>query len=263
MGLNRLERRIDAVDPRLSVNLRLLKRRLQHDHMLAIIRRSVAPTQTVVDIGANRGVYTWLMSRMVGSNGRVHSIEPYPGNIESLRALARSRPNITVHPVGLSDAAGEATLQVPTYRDQRLDALATFRPSVDVDCEEVRVPIIRLDELVDPGDRQLSFIKCDVEGHEDAVVAGGWATITRNRPVLVIEIEQRYRTAPVTDLIGRLVEAGYSAFFLDSSGSHPIEEFDVNRHQLDYLDSKFVPYSAPHGYVADFLFIPRNLGGGG
>jgi FkbM family methyltransferase len=256
--MNRLERRIDAIDPRLSVRLRLLKSRIEHDHVREVIRRFVARGQIAVDIGANRGAYTWLMSRLVASSGRVHSVEPYPENVERLRALARSRSNITVHPVGLSDAAGEATLQVPLYQGHQLDALATFSPSLSVDCERVRVPILKLDDLVRPWDRNVSFIKCDVEGHEDAVIDGGWTLITQNRPVLVIEIEQRHRTAPVTDLVERLVAADYSAFFLDSNGSHPIEEFDVNRHQLDYLDSKFVPYSAPHDYVADFLFVPMN-----
>ncbi|RDH77696.1 FkbM family methyltransferase [Mycolicibacterium moriokaense] len=234
----------------------MIKRRMQHDHMPAIIRRYVRRADTVVDIGANRGVYTWLMSRRVGANGCVHCIEPYPGNIQSLGALAKSRPNITVHPVGLSDAAGEAILQVPLYQDQRLAALATFRPTVDVDCYQVSVPTARLDELIDTTERRVSFIKCDVEGHEDAVIAGAWGIINRDRPVLVMEIEQRYRTTPVTDLIERLVSVGYSAYFLDSHGSHSVDQFDVNRHQLGYLDSKFVPYSAPHGYVADFMFIP-------
>jgi FkbM family methyltransferase len=254
--MNLLERKVDEIDPRLSVKLRWLKLRLQRHPLCDVIRRFVGPSQSVADIGANRGVYTWTMSRQVGLNGRVHSIEPYPGNIERLTTLSRSRRNITVHPVALSDSDGEATLRVPEHHHLRVDALASLRSTLDCSFVPIQVEKCRLDNLIPPNEHKLGFIKCDVEGHEDEVVEGGWRTITQNRPVLAIEIEQRHRATPVMDLIERIVGAGYDCFFLDEGGSHPIAEFEIERDQLNYLTEEFVPNSMPHGYINNFLFVP-------
>lgn len=254
--MNLLERKVDTVDPRLSVQLRGLKLRLQHDRLRDVIRRHVGPGQSVVDIGANRGVYTWMMSRRVGPDGRVHSIEPYPGNVERLNTLAMSRPNITVHALALSDSDGEATLRVPRHHHLDIDALASLRTTVDDQSVPIQVKKRRLDSLIQPNEQALGFVKCDVEGHEDEVVDGGWRTITHDRPVMAIEIEQRHRATPLMDLIGRLVDVGYDCFFLDEDGSHPIAEFEIERHQLSYLTEEFVPHAMPRGYVNNFLFLP-------
>ena len=73
---------------------------------------------------------------------------------------------------------------------------------------------------------------------------------------MVIEIEQRHRTTPVTDLIERILDAGYHCFFIDEAGLHPLSAFDIGRHQLSYLTDEFVPHAMPRGYVNNFLFIP-------
>lgn len=256
--MNLLERQVDTIDPRLSVKLRGLKLQLQRDPLRDVVRRCVGAGQSVVDIGANRGVYTWMMSRLVGPDGRVHSIEPYPNNIERLKALSLSRPNITVHPVALSDNDGEATLRIPRYHRTNIDALANLRTGVDDHSVPIQVDTRRLDSLIRPAGQPLGFMKCDVEGHEDEVVEGGWRTITRDRPTIAIEIEQRHRQNPVTDLIQRLVDVGYDCFFLDDDGTRPISDFDIQRHQLDYLTEEFVAHAMPRGYVNNFLFLPAS-----
>lgn len=255
--MNILERQVDTIDPRLSVSLRRLKLRLQRDRLCDVVRRIVEPGQSVLDIGANRGVYTWMMSRQVGPNGHVHAIEPYPANVQRLAVLAQSRPNITVHPVALSDSDGAATLRVPRHHHLDIDALASLRTIVDDRFVPMLVAKRRLDSLIQPEAGPISFMKCDVEGHEDEVVDGAWQTITRDRPIMAIEIEQRHRTSPATDLIARIVDEGYECFFLDEDGSHPVAEFDVERHQLDYLTTEFVPHAMPRGYVNNFLFFPN------
>lgn len=256
--MNLVERQIDAMDPRLSVKMRGLKLRMRRDRLRDVVRRYARPGHTVMDIGANRGVFTWMMAGLVGPGGHVHSVEPYPANIERLEVLSKSRPNIAVHPVALSDHAGEATLRVPRYHRQEIDALANLRTCVDDGSVPVQVAMRRLDSLIAPNEQPLSFLKCDVEGHEDEVIAGGWQTITRSRPILAIEIEQRHRANPVTDLIERIVDVGYDCRFLDEDGAHPIAEFSIERDQLRYLTDEFVPHAMPRGYVNNFLFLPTS-----
>jgi len=43
-----------------------------------VVKTLVAPGDSVVDIGANIGVYTKYLSDLLGNQGRVYSIEPVP-----------------------------------------------------------------------------------------------------------------------------------------------------------------------------------------
>lgn len=255
--MNVLERQLDRLGPLISVRLRLAKARMHRDMLCTVLGGFVLPGQTVIDIGANRGVYAWLMAGLTGPTGLVHAFEPHPANVERLEVLARSRPTIVVHPCALSDTSGEAILHVPRYHDQELDALSTLRSTVPVEDESIPVAVHTLDEVYETEiGGPVALIKCDVEGFEDEVIAGGWTMISRLKPVLLIEIEQRHRQRPVGELVDRLLGLGYRGYFIDETGPRPVADFDVARHQLDFLTPDFVPYSMPSGYVSDFLFVP-------
>lgn len=254
--MNTLERKIDDAWPDLGVRLRVLKLRWRRDVTGRLITHLVRPGDVVVDIGANRGVYTALLSHRVGSGGRVHAIEPVPAMEDRLRTLARHRGNITVHTLALSDATGTTSLQLPVFHGHAIDALATVgrvttAPSVSVD-----VDVRTLDDLMADERGRISFVKCDVEGHEHHVLRGGLRVIREHRPVIVVEIEQRHREDPIWRTFAMLTDLGYSAYCLGEDGVRDLETFDVQRDQLSYISDGFVPYGMPAGYVNDFLFVP-------
>jgi FkbM family methyltransferase len=253
--MNAIERVLDDIDPSLSVRLRALKKRWQSDWLAAIMKDLVRPGDLAVDIGANRGLYTFILSRCVGRSGRVHAVEPFPGNAKRLRTLARRRGNVTFHPVALSDRKGEAELCVPVHRGRPMDALATLRPSFQIAYDRVRVPISTLDDLLGQETGRVRFVKCDVEGHEDSVLRGGAVALSTHLPTIVVEIEQRHRETPVDEALAYLLGLGYAGYFLDSDGVRPISQFDVHRHQLSFLTGEFFPGGMPVGYVNDFLFV--------
>lgn len=116
--MNRLERMVDELDPELSARLRALKMRLHHDIGRQLIRQMLRPGEVAVDVGANRGVYTCIMSPTVGHAGRVHAIEPFPGNCARLRTIARRRGNITVHALAVSDHSGSGVHQLDFLDDR-------------------------------------------------------------------------------------------------------------------------------------------------
>lgn len=45
---------------------------------LDVARRLAVPGSVVLDVGANVGIYTRVLSETVGAAGRVHSFEPLP-----------------------------------------------------------------------------------------------------------------------------------------------------------------------------------------
>lgn len=254
--MNRLERLVDGIDPVLSVSLRLVKARWRGDPLLDFIADHATPDSAVVDLGANRGVYTWRMAAAVGPRGRVHAIEPFPANVVALSALARHRDGIVVHPCAASDQESEAVLHVPSHEGHDVHALASveLRPGEDV--STIPVALRRLDGLLATETRPVSLLKCDVEGHEDAALEGGWSVIEEYRPAVAVEIEERHRRTPMTELFSRFAALGYEGRFVEGRAVRPLAEFDAEEHQQRFLGDDFIPYAPPDGYVSDFLFVP-------
>ncbi len=75
------------------------------------------PGQTVLDIGAHKGAYTYWMSNRVGELGRVIAFEPQPNLNTYLSKIARYAPskNIHVESVALSSKDGNAVMNVPAH----------------------------------------------------------------------------------------------------------------------------------------------------
>jgi len=207
----------------------------------------------VADVGASAGDFTARLAFRVGRRGLVHSFEPNPTHRERLERLAH-RPQIVFHPVALSDHGGRAKLHVPVIRTRPQHGLATLRTveeGISLD-----VPLDTLDRRIDAR-RQLNFIKCDVEGHEYAVLKGGERTIRKSMPTLLIEIERRHGFG-IERVFRLLDEWGYRGEALFPDGLRPIGEFDVDRDQLAFVESD--QDVMPAGYVNTFLFIGRQGG---
>jgi FkbM family methyltransferase len=256
--MNRLERAVDGIDPELSARLRALKMRLRRDISLQLIQQMLKPGQVAVDVGANRGVYTYITSVRVGREGHVHAMEPFPGNCARLQTIARRRGNITVHKLAVSDHSGRGVLRIPVHHGHPIDALASLEPRQGPAGESCMVSVSTLDELLNGG-RRVSFLKCDVEGHEQKVFEGAARILRRDHPVVLTEVEQRHRDDPIASTFALMADAGYRGWFITEGGLRPLEEFDVARDQLDFLAGRFVPYEMPSGYVFDFLFCPPGI----
>jgi len=101
----------------------------------------VAPGDTVVDIGANRGMFSLIASQLVGDKGKVISFEPNPVCLEVLdQTIATNQiKNITINRCGLADKKEYLTLTVPlsnwgegTFGKSRYQNENTYSVKVDV-----------------------------------------------------------------------------------------------------------------------------------
>jgi FkbM family methyltransferase len=229
-----------------------------------LIDEFVTPGSVALDLGANWGQFTYRLSAAVGAGGRVLSFEPNPQVLDSLRAVAARCGNVELHEVALSDAGGTATLHVPLLQhrsgripDRAIHPMASVGvPSNRADRpHELReVPIRRLDDVVGPDDGPVTFVKCDVEGHELAALRGASDMLSRWHPPVFIEIEQRHQETPMTDVFDVLTGLGYEGYVLHGE-VRPIAEFDVWRDQVQHLKPNALFTAAPPGYHYDFLFV--------
>jgi FkbM family methyltransferase len=243
---------------KLDLELRASWRRRVHNAQgsTRIVEDVLRPGDVALDIGASWGHYTSAMARLVGDQGRVHAFEPNPANARQLSLIALKHRNVVVHTIGLSDAPVEADLHVPTRAGRAITELGTLgRIEAAAATATVPVRVERLDDLLGK-DAEVAFVKCDVEGHEQRVLAGGARMLERCKPVILVEIERRHNQADVGGTIGWLEGRGYDAFMVSGEDVLPAEQFDPELHQpeLPFEDSA----SLPAGHVSDFLFIPSS-----
>ena len=233
-------------------------KRSRGDYALRVTEALVREGNVVLDIGASWGLYASRLARMAGPTGRVHAFEPLPVNWGSLEAIALGAPNVAIHRVALSDHNGEARLYIPVAEGRRIVTRASFAIPPDrssVRHEVVPVRAARLDEVLGGAGPPVAFIKCDVEGHELAVLRGAETTLRRSLPALLVEIEQRHQTGDVRETFGYLAGLGYEGYSVRADGLRPLEQFDLEREQLAFLGPEYLAGDKPEGYTNDFLFV--------
>jgi FkbM family methyltransferase len=158
------------------------------------LRRLVEDGFVIFDIGANIGYYTVLFSLWT-PGGKVVAVEPDSANLPTLHQniTRNGLRNVTVVEKALGAGSRTATLyrDVQTGRTSSLEPDAWRNDGATVDTSVVEV--VTLDSLTAQfGVPQI--VKCDVEGHEMAVLHGASRTLA-HRPVLVLEVKRGDRAA--------------------------------------------------------------------
>lgn len=148
----------------------------------AFFAREVKPGMTVLDIGANIGLYALTFSRLVGPRGQVYAFEPAPDLFAALDAARRvnGAGNLQTFACGLGSNDATLRLQRSFFNsgDNRLGAGGDFAG------EWADVPIRRGDDLVAAAP-SIDFIKIDVQGWELHALRGLQATIARSPGVQI------------------------------------------------------------------------------
>lgn len=188
----------------------------------AVMRRVVKPGQVVLDVGANIGLHSALLSRLVGPQGKVFAFEP---NAEIMPLLTRTLAgmgNAWLMPYALSDRSAESVLYVPGLSE--VGSLADWTAGEYGDTHQVRCTERTLDSLIDEGVLPTpSFIKCDVEGGELKVFQGASKCLdTADAPMVLFE-------ANVHTARGFGLDLSAAKTFLDGLSGPRFRFFSVGR----------------------------------
>lgn len=200
---------------------------------IRFLREAPLAGHTLIDIGANRGVFAYYLSRAAGPAGTVIAFEPQPElgpHLQALKAAFRL-DNLQVVNQGLSSRAGTRNLR----RTQAGSGMAGFHHARSGQLEELAVPVTTLDDFLrEHGQRAIRFIKCDVEGHELDVFRGAEGVLRNDGPMLLFECH--HREAQDGALFRYLVSLGYDGFF------YHVEQAD-HRSLLRNTRGRYVHYS--------------------
>lgn len=152
----------------------------------------------VIDVGAALGMYTVPLAELVGRTGRVSSFEPQRRGIFTVRLLrALTGPHRgKVSRVALGPHEGTSTIVVPFHNGFPIFGHGHVEEgSDDAGGRHHRstAPMSTIDTwCAQNAIARVSFIKVDVEGFEPSVIEGAVTTIDRDRPSLLLEIEDRH-----------------------------------------------------------------------
>lgn len=183
----------------------------------------VGPGDVCFDVGAGFGLYTYVLAQRVGTEGQVHSLEPLsaPRRLLDRAVRCAGLSQVRVHAAAAGRRPGTAVMSLPHRNGTPVHGRAFVTtgavgrgPNAEfARHERLTVPVTTIDETcarleVD----RVDFIKMDVEGAEPAVLDGASETLVRDRPDLLLEIEDRHLAkygASAEDVFDRLGELGY------------------------------------------------------
>jgi len=176
---------------------------------------SLKPGMTVLDIGSNVGYFTVFSALLVGSHGRVIAIEGDPdvAALVQQNAMLNALSNITI----IAGVAARANGMLRFGRGKASGWSGLHSESAE---EWIEVPAYTVDSLADDlGLQKMDFVKVDVEGAEEEVIAGMPRSLLRFGPAVLIELHPGAESP-----LPALAAAGYSARCIES-GSGPEHYF--------------------------------------
>jgi len=195
--------------------LRLHKWRLMGCAERAALSRLARPGAVVVDVGSNLGLYTVLLSRLVGGEGRLVSFEPDPATFALLRrnCSANGCTNVSLHNQALGRKHDRTELHTLILNSGDSHVA---RGGGRLFRRKVLVEVVVLDEVAP--DLAPDLIKIDIQGWELEALRGMTQLIARN-PETRIYFEfwpQGFRRAgyPPEEVIGFLADRGFAFFHM-------------------------------------------------
>ncbi|WP_146348266.1 FkbM family methyltransferase [Falsiphaeobacter marinintestinus] len=174
------------------------------------------PGDTCIDVGANIGNFAMYAVHCVGSTGHVIAFEPQPDCCRKIdRHIAiNDLSNVDLHNLALGAMPGSLELHV--LGGGSIMATLAIDPEVDTNIREtIEVPVARGDDVLPQHLSGDVLLKIDVEGFELFAMMGMSDTITRHKPAILLEVEDRYLKragTSVRDLFTWLQDRGYQAW---------------------------------------------------
>lgn len=149
-------------------------------------------SETIVDIGANTGLFSVLAS-VVNPKSTIHAVEPYGINAErmSVNLGLNAAKNVTVHEIALGEEEGTIQLAIPDNKSitDVSSVNGTFSQSIypDIVWSSQTVTIKSLDQFVRENKLRIDLMKCDVETFEMAVFKGAKGVLETDKPTIIFE----------------------------------------------------------------------------
>lgn len=161
-----------------------------------------------VDVGANVGTYALALAHHVGSGGKVIAIEPHPVTHARLAFNTTASGYAQVRLVAAAAGPADGELMIETD-GQNLGASHVV--SGQASGKAFKVPSLRLQRILEEaGIAHVDTLKIDVEGFEDRVLTGFFATAPQALWPRAVVIEHLSKDEWQADCIADMRARGYA-----------------------------------------------------
>ena len=254
------------VDSRHVIDWEVCFRGSYESLLVPVFEAVLAPGGFAVDIGANVGVHTLTMARIVGSEGQVFAYEPNPDVFERLvRNVALNELNcVTCYDTALGEVSGTVELRVPRSDTAEAEnpGLASVK-ALDTPHDLVEIVVDRLDSLMGRfGLDRLDLIKIDVQGYETFVFRGMREILQHWKPAVVFEYEDwawEASQGSLGEVISILEAADYRLWSLTTGAREQKRLLDTVSHNVSHIEILALPRDgARTGWICEQLNLERN-----
>ncbi len=199
------------------------------------IRKLIQKGDHIIDIGANLGYYSRLLSQLSGPKGRVYCVEPVSLFRKILAINTSGFQNTTIIPFALGTEDNKSIeMGIPRSNKYLRHGLTRVLNTDEKEVfeytftEKMFTPATLFGKL-----EQCDYIKCDVEGYEIYIIPQLGFLLEHFHPLIQIEIEPVNRK-----IISEFLSSySYNAYYLKDESLFPINE---NSGEIDG-DLFFVP----------------------
>jgi FkbM family methyltransferase len=228
------------------LHARRIRRLASRETEIQLLPLLCSEVKIAVDVGGNLGLYVHHFKRICKG---VIVFEPIPALQSHLKRQYR---DIRVEGVALSDAPGQTQLRMPTGNY----SWATIATTNNLELADpgagltsIEVPVRTLDSYnLD----NVGILKIDVEGHEESVLRGAIRLLSREKPNVIVEVEERHNPGSVKRVSDFLSGLGYDGFYFFEGKLTPIGEFSIERDQ----QVRNVGTDGKIGrYINNFIFV--------
>jgi FkbM family methyltransferase len=188
----------------------------------ALLDRILRPDSNCVDVGAHAGEFLEYFTKR-SPRGSHAAIEPLPAFAAELRRRFRG---VAIHECALAAEEGTASF-FHAVEEPAWSGLHRQDYPSEVALEKIEVVLRPLDALV--GDRDVDFVKIDVEGAELRVLGGMTNVLRAQRPIVLIEhaiIHAKEYGATPRDVHEVFDRHDYEIRGLDGHGPYDVESFE-------------------------------------
>ena len=182
-----------------------LEMRFVRDHI-------VSPGDVVLECGAHHGCTAILLSRWVGSSGKVVCFEPMPANVEIIRKniALNQLQNVTLVPAAVGESEGTVTIDASSNAAVKNSRHGIHVPQTVVDAYASWNPTV---------------LKIDVEGFEHHVLRGA-TKVLATRPKIALELHPEHLSqygSSMDEIMAMLRPLGYRMWLQRDDSAEPIE----------------------------------------
>ena len=220
--------------------------------------------RTFIDIGGNIGLSTIGFRELGFKNNQILIFEPDKYLIKTyLNNLNKYYSNFKIFHFGLSNKNETKSLYKPYYKNLFIHVNNSFNKNYVMEKIKNNYPNIykkiqfklekyklkKFDDII--YNKEICFIKIDVEGYEHLVIQGMKRFLKENKPIFLIE----FNKSNFLKTWKQLKRNYYCYFFLlDKNNFTKISKFHINRlMKTEILDRKYTKNSI------NLFFIPKNF----